>query len=104
MKQNIIKYSILSAGVLLGLNSVAQNLAHSFNTKVEYSYVVKPLPSINTSYSEFCAVVSNNRIVFTSDREYDLMTWGESNWKKNKHLNIFSSTFKSPSDDSVVVR
>src|SRR5688572_29302593 len=105
MKKTIIKHSILFAALFHSAGLLAQNnIAHTFNTKVEYSYVVKSLPNLNTAYSEFCAVVTGNRVVLTSDREFDLITWGESNWKKNKRLNIFSAGFKSPADDSIVIK
>lgn len=82
----------------------SQSLAHTYNTRVEYSYSVKSVPDINTAYSDFSAIINSGKVYFTSDREYNLLSWGEGNWKKNKHLNVYAAGFRSPSDDSIQVK
>jgi hypothetical protein len=73
-----------------------------FNTKVDITYEVKAVNKINTANSEFGGVVQGNDFVFVSDREIDMVKYGESGWKNKKHLNLFKATFKSPKDDSVL--
>lgn len=73
-----------------------------FNTKIDVSYSVKKVNKINTRNAEFSPVITGSDFVFVSDRESDLVKYGESGWKKKRHLNVYKAGFKSPKDDSVM--
>lgn len=79
----------------------SSQVVENFNTTVSIEYKVKPVAKINSENAEFSPVIFENDLVFVSDREMYLTQVGEAQWKKKKHLNLFKSAFKSPSDDSV---
>ncbi len=58
---------------------------------------------INTAYNEFSPVLYKDNFVFVSDREYDLKTLGEGNWKKTLHVNVFNAKFEDIFNDSIVL-
>ncbi len=56
---------------------------------------IQPIPQINNLGSEFSPVwYNNNTIVFTSSREFDLLAYGENNWKNSGKLNVYSAEVK----------
>ena len=56
---------------------------------------IKPLNKINSFGVEFSPIWLNNMLVFTSSREFDLLTLGENNWKNSGYLNLYQSQLKS---------
>ena len=64
-------------------------------------YEVVPVYGLNTSYNEFSPVLYQKNFIFISDREYDLKTLGEGNWKKINHVNIFKADFENIYSDSI---
>ena len=50
----------------------------------------------------FCQCAFRQNFVFVSDREFDLKTLGEGNWKKSIHINVFKADFENIFNDSVV--
>jgi outer membrane protein OmpA-like peptidoglycan-associated protein len=65
---------------------------------VDVSYLassVKPIEQLNTPGSEFSPIwYNNNTIVFTSSREFDLLAYGENNWKNSGKLNVYKAEVK----------
>lgn len=83
-------------------NAIAQHEA-ILNTTVETHYTVKKINGLNSTYSEFSPVVYGDILLFTSDRDFDYLNWGENRWKKRKFLNVFSAKIKSLESDSAIV-
>lgn len=69
--------------------------------KVEITYEIKDLPGLNSEGFEFSPALYKDRIVFTSDREFDLVNIGENNWKKRTRLNLFVVDVKNFGNDSL---
>lgn len=97
MKSRIYLTALLLIQVLTG--KTQDDL--DFNTRVDITYEVKKVNRINSENTEFGAVINGNDFIFVSDREFDYVQYGESNWKKKKRLNLFKAGFTSPKDDSV---
>ena len=53
------------------------------------------IEEINTEGVDFAPFVTQNKLYFTSSREYDLFNVGENNWAKSGYLNIYMSEYKS---------
>lgn len=70
--------------------------------RVEVSYTIDTLKGLNSSYAEFSPIFYNNAMIITSDREFDLVNYGESRWKKHALLNLFKVDFKVFNNDSIV--
>lgn len=98
MKRTIFLTVLAFIQVLTGL---AQE-DPEYNTRIEITYQVKEINRINTADAEFGGVIQGNDFIFVSDREYDLVQYGESRWKKKRTLNLFKAGFNSPKDDSVI--
>ncbi len=79
---------------------IAQSNEQKKYTKIT-EYEVLPVLGVNTSYSEFSPVLLGQEFIFTSDREYDIKTLGEGNWKKTNHFNLFKATFKDIFADTI---
>ena len=62
--------------------------------EVNYTANVKEIKNINTKGVEFSPVWHDNQLLFTSSREFDLLSVGENNWKNSGFLNIYKSDFK----------
>lgn len=62
------------------------------------SYKVKQLYGLNSETSEFSPFVYENKLYFTSDREYDLVNYGEGNWTKSAYLSIFEAPIETIND------
>ncbi len=58
-------------------------------------YEIKNIESINTSRSEFCPVVINNKLVYVGEKTSDVVDFEKSNTNNQPYLNIFSSEIKS---------
>ncbi len=95
MKVNLVILLLSFIGVALG--AVAQD----GEKNQEVSFEVKKIGGINTSVSEFCPVIFGNQLIYTSDREYNLNTWGEDSWKRNGFLNLYSADIINTLTDSV---
>jgi outer membrane protein OmpA-like peptidoglycan-associated protein len=77
--------------LLIGLFSFVSAFSQTFEVeKIEFKFNVKKWEAINSKFSDFSAVLQDNKIVFTTDRNIDQVNIGENNWKKGKHYNIFS--------------
>lgn len=87
---------VFSMGVLFASFAQADDVP-----VVTVKYKVKELTKVNTEYAEFSPVILGSDFIFVSDRENDLVKWGENRWKKKKHLNLYKATYSSPKDDSV---
>ncbi len=88
--------SILTAGPSDGQPSILNE-----TRTVEISYEVKELPGLNSELLEFSPAIYKDQLVFTSDREYNMINVGEQMWKKHPHLNLFIVDVKSYSADSL---
>ena len=62
--------------------------------EVEIVASTTEISNINTEGLDFAPFVSNNKIYFTSNREFDLFNIGENNWKKTGYLNVYMAEFK----------
>lgn len=72
---------------------------------ITYEANVKPLKNINTEGIEFCPTWVNDQIVFTSSREFDLLAYGENNWKSSGYLNVYKANIKGDDlSDSIKIR
>jgi outer membrane protein OmpA-like peptidoglycan-associated protein len=70
--------------------------------EVSYEGKVNDLKNINTPGIEFSPVWINNELIFTSSREFDLLAYGENNWKNSGYLNIYRTNIKGENiNDSV---
>lgn len=94
--------SFLIVSFFLGIQlGFSQTDTTDFNTVVDVSYKVKKLARINSENAEFSPVVYGDQFIFVSDRETDLVRWGEDFSKRKKHLKIFKAKYFSPNDDTV---
>jgi len=74
-------------------------------TKVTYNAKVKKMAKLNTNGLEFSPVWVNNQLVFTSNREFDLLTVGENNWSNTGFLNLYHAKLKQEDlSDSVKIK
>ncbi len=86
---------------LIGLPVDGQPSILNETRRVEISYEVKTLGSINSTGLEFSPIVYNDQLVFASDREYNLVNYGEQRWKHHPHINLFVVDYKSFGNDSL---
>lgn len=91
------------ATLLLPLSVLAQTGRMNVPTRIDVHYEMKSVGGINTVYSDFSPQVigDNETLLFTSDREFDLVNTGENRWEKRKHLNVFEADILSYSLDTV---
>jgi len=94
------KYIIIGLLLLLFCSTI-MNAQKRMGPKV-VEYEVKEIFGLNSENAEFSPVWYNQKLVFSSDREYDLNSIGEGNWNGVKFINVFTSEVKSRSNDSVV--
>jgi hypothetical protein len=88
-------------GILIGGPTDGQPSILNQTRTVEISYEVKDLPGLNSDLLEFSPAIYKDQLVFTSDREYDMVNVGEQMWKEHPHLNLFVVDVKSYSEDSL---
>ena len=70
--------------------------------EVSYEGTLKEIKNINTPGIEFCPSWVNNELIFTSSREFDLLAYGENNWKNSGYLNVYKTNIKGENlSDSV---
>lgn len=62
--------------------------------EVDITCESKTIEGINTKSSDFSPFVHDGTFYFTSSREYDLINFGENNWKKLNRLNVFNAKIK----------
>ncbi|MGV6861569.1 MAG: OmpA family protein [Putridiphycobacter sp.] len=62
---------------------------------ISYKAELFELKQLNKPGADFSPVWLENQLVFTSSREYDLLAYGENNWKNNGYLNVYASKLKS---------
>ena len=74
---------------IFGMSAQAQTMGAS--NKVTISYEVRKISGLNTNVSEFCPVIFGNKLIYTSNREYNLNNWGEDSWNKNGFINIYAA-------------
>jgi tetratricopeptide (TPR) repeat protein len=58
-------------------------------------YDVKNIESINTSRSEFCPVIINNKLVFVAEKVTDIIDFEKSPTNNQPFLNVFASEIKN---------
>jgi len=80
----------------------AQPVNAIITSTIETTYEVKKISGINSVYDEFSPIILDNQLIFTSDRDFDYLNWGEHRWKNNKFLNIYQAEIKNSLTDSVV--
>lgn len=88
---------ILSCGLLTGQNSPVNK-----RTSIEISYEVKPLDGVNGPTSEITPVLYGNQLIFASDREFNLLNYGENRWKRDGYYNLFSIDLQKQTNDTAV--
>ena len=99
---NINLVGVLTTVVFIfGFGAQAQTMSN--NNEVKITYEVRKISGINTSVSEFCPVIFGNKLIYTSDREYNLNNWGEESWKRNGFINIYAADILNTLSDSAVV-
>jgi flagellar motor protein MotB len=60
--------------------------------RVITTYNVKSFSGINDADFQFSPwVLGENRVIYVSDHEYDILNEGENNWRKKKRLNLFAA-------------
>lgn len=70
--------------------------------EVNFEGTVKEIKNVNTPGIEFCPSWVNNELIFTSSREFDLLAYGENNWKNSGYLNVYKTNIKGDNlSDSV---
>lgn len=100
LKGNIREKILTTALLLVSLISIAEDQDRIAEKEIEFE--VKNVFGLNSDYAEFSPVLHNQQLIFASDREYDITSYGEGNWKHTKHVNIFAAKVKSYVNDSVV--
>lgn len=65
---------------------------------------IQNIKGINEKTDEFCPVVSNDRIYFTSSRQYNKNSLGEGNWEKNGYLNVFDGAILKDENGEVYIK
>ena len=97
MKNIILYIFVLLSGI---------TLAQTYEVvEVKLEGTVKPIQNVNTPGIEFCPAVINNQLIFTSSREYDLLAYGENNWKNSGYLNVYKANIKGDNlSDSVKIK
>ena len=74
---------------------VGMGYAQSYEViDISYAGKVKEIKNINSPGIEFCPSWVNNELIFTSSREFDLLTLGENNWKNSGYLNVYKTNIK----------
>lgn len=63
--------------------------------EVKLVATIQTINGVNQKSDEFSAMALNNKIYFTSSREYNKHSVGENNWEKNGYLNVFYGTMRS---------
>ncbi len=86
---------------IFGMSAQAQTMVAS--NKVTISYEVRKVSGLNTNVSEFCPVIFGNKLIYTSNREYNLNNWGEDSWNKNGFINIYAAEIMNTLSDSAVL-
>ena len=86
---------------IFGMSAQAQTMGAS--NKVTISYEVRKVSGLNTNVSEFCPVIFGNKLIYTSNREYNLNNWGEDSWNKNGFINIYAAEIMNTLSDSAVL-
>ncbi len=94
-------YSLLVLYLFFCIGFAQSKQAKKYKKMTDYE--VASIYGINTAYNEFSPVLYKDKFVFVSDREYDLKTLGEGNWKKTIHVNVFKADFEDIFADSVVL-
>lgn len=97
-----MKYKIFYSILIILLSSFF-GYSQSKKYKKVTDYEVISIYGINTEYNDYSPVLYKDKFVFASDREYDLKTIGEGNWRKTKHTNIFKANFQNIFADSIVL-
>jgi outer membrane protein OmpA-like peptidoglycan-associated protein/Tol biopolymer transport system component len=79
-----------------------ESVKAKINRKIEITYNLKKVTSINSEGAEFSPALNGSKLIFVSDRYFDLLNVGENRWKKNKYVNLYSSDITIPAQDSVI--
>jgi len=98
-----LKYSlILVFSWLVVFANAQESVKAKINKKIDITYVLKKISVINSDYSEFCPSLNGDKLVFVSDRNFDLLNTGENRWKRKKYVNLYTSSITIPAQDSVI--
>jgi len=100
LKKNIEKSLLLTSLLLCSVLTFAEDQDRIAEKEIEFE--VKNVYGLNSKYAEFSPVIFDQTLIFASDREFDISSYGEGNWEHNKHVNIFAAKVKSYVNDSVV--
>jgi len=101
MRGNLMKLNLVIAFAMLTVGSAFGANAQLKDGNKEITFEVKKVSGLNTSVSEFCPVVFGNKLIYTSDREYNLNNWGEEGWKEQGFLNLYAADILNTLSDSV---
>lgn len=97
-------YTFLISTLIFALNGkLFAQKADLIIKETSLSFEVKKISNLNTKYAEFSPVLFDNRLIFVSDRPYDLINIGEDQWNKRKFLNVFVGEVQDASNDSVII-
>ena len=58
-------------------------------SNVDVSFELDTIPSLNSEWSEFAPVIHKGRVLFTSDRQSDLLQRNMESWSRNSYLSLF---------------
>ncbi len=58
-------------------------------SNVDVSFELDTVPSLNSEWSEFAPVIYKDRLLFTSDRQADLLQRNMESWSRNSYLSLF---------------
>ncbi|MCB0479127.1 MAG: OmpA family protein [Crocinitomicaceae bacterium] len=68
-----------------------QSFGQTFEVeKIEFTFKKQKWEQVNSKFSDFGAVLAEDRVIFCTNRAIDQVIVGENNWKKGKHYNIYS--------------
>ena len=100
-KLSIYKVLILLFFQLLSVEFYSMKQIYD-SVRIEYEYEVYSVFGLNSKYAEFSPVWYHTDLILSSDREWDYINYGESNWENNKKINLFKVKVNSFKSDSVV--
>ena len=84
-------------------STYAQKTEGILITETHTDYEVKSIYNFNSEFAEFSPVLLHNKLIFISDRPYDLVNIGEDRWKNKKFLNVFVSVIEKSIGDSLIM-
>jgi outer membrane protein OmpA-like peptidoglycan-associated protein len=72
--------------------------------EVQLVATLQTINGINQKTEEFSPIAVNNKLYFTSSRQYNKHMAGENNWDKNSYFNIFYGTIRNDEEGVIDIK